>query len=126
MKVCVLGTGTMGSAIAANLCRTGFATTVWDRSPASLAPLAGLGAAIASSPSEAVADADVVITMLPNADAVASVLEQQSTIDAFAADAIWVQMGTIGLTGTERMRTVTAARRPDVSFVDAPVSGSKG
>ena len=31
MRICVRGTGTTGSAIAASLCRAGFATTVWAR-----------------------------------------------------------------------------------------------
>jgi 3-hydroxyisobutyrate dehydrogenase len=126
MRVCVLGTGTMGAAIAGNLCRAGFDMTVWDRSRAHVAPLAACGAATAPSPAEAVADADVVITMLPDADAVVSVLDHQDALGAFAADAVWMQMGTIGLAATDRMRAMTAALRPDVSFVDAPVSGSKG
>ncbi|MDQ1396356.1 MAG: 3-hydroxyisobutyrate dehydrogenase [Acidimicrobiaceae bacterium] len=126
MKVCVLGTGTMGSALAANLCRAGFDTTVWDRTPARLVPLAARGASIASSPAEAVVGADVVITMLPDADAVVSVVDQKGALEAFGPDSIWVQMGTIGLAATDWMRTITASRRPDVSFVDAPVSGSKG
>lgn len=126
LKISVLGTGTMGSAIAKNLSRAGFATTVWDRSRPRLTPLAAVGAVTASSPAEAVAEADVVITMLPDADAVASVLDRDEVLDAFAPDAVWMQMGTIGLDGTERMQALTTARRPDVSFVDAPVSGSKG
>src|SRR5438309_9303599 len=125
MKLTVLGTGTMGSAFAANLYREGFATTVWDRAPANAAPLAALGAIVASDPTEAVASADAVITMLPDANAVTSVMDYQRTLDAFAADAVWVQMGTIGLAGSDRMAALVAQRRPDVSFVDAPVSGSK-
>jgi 3-hydroxyisobutyrate dehydrogenase len=125
MNVTVLGTGTMGSAIAANLCREGFATTVWDRTPANAAPLAALGATIAPSAAEAVVNADSVITMLPDADAVTSVLDDQGTLAALAHGAVWVQMGTIGVAGTDSMAALVAERRPDVSFVDAPVSGSK-
>jgi 3-hydroxyisobutyrate dehydrogenase len=54
------------------------------------------------------------------------VLDHQGTLDAFPREAAWVQMGTIGLGATEHLATLTAARRPDVRFVDAPVSGSKG
>jgi len=126
LTVTVLGTGTMGSAFAANLCRAGFATTVWDRAPANASPLAALGATVASDPAEAVADADAVITMLPDADAVTSVMDHQRILDAVAPRAALVQMGTIGLAGTDRMAALVAERRPDVSFVDAPVSGSKG
>jgi 3-hydroxyisobutyrate dehydrogenase len=115
----------MGSAMAANLCRAGFTTTVWDRTPANADALAAVGARVAADPADAVAGADAVITMLPDIDAVLSVLEQQHTLDAFAPDAVWIQMGTIGLRGTERLATLVADRRPDVRFVDAPVTGSK-
>jgi 3-hydroxyisobutyrate dehydrogenase len=85
-----------------------------------------LGATVARRPDDAVADADVVITMLADADAVLSVLDHQGTLEAFPPGAVWIQMGTIGLRGTDRMAALAATRRPDVVFVDAPVSGSKG
>ncbi|MCU1378242.1 MAG: hypothetical protein JWN29_1225 [Acidimicrobiales bacterium] len=125
MSVTVLGTGTMGSRIAANVCRAGIATAVWDKSPANAAALSDLGATVASSAAEAVAGADIVITMLPDADAVMSVFDEQGTLNALAPGAIWVQMGTIGVAATDRLAALRAERRPDVSFVDAPVSGSK-
>src|SRR6202042_3731236 len=65
VRVAVLGTGIMGSAMARNLISAGLGTTVWDRSPAATAPLAAAGALVAASPVEAVRDAGMVITMLP-------------------------------------------------------------
>ena len=44
VRVTVLGTGIMGSAMARNLVSAGLHTTVWDRSPAATAPLAGKAA----------------------------------------------------------------------------------
>jgi 3-hydroxyisobutyrate dehydrogenase len=73
--VAVLGTGIMGSAMARNLVAAGLRTAVWDRSPEATAPLAGVGALVAASPQDAVRDARVVITMLPTADAVTSVMK---------------------------------------------------
>ena len=67
VRVAVLGTGIMGSAMARNLVSAGLRTTVWDRSPAATAPLSAAGALVAASPAEAVRDAHVVITMLPTA-----------------------------------------------------------
>jgi 3-hydroxyisobutyrate dehydrogenase len=125
MKVTVIGTGTMGFGMASSLCREGFATTVWDRTPANSAPLAPLGATVASSPAEAVVSADAVISMLPDAGAVSSVFDHQGTLAALAPRTVWVQMGTIGVAGTDHMAALVADRRPDVTFVDAPVSGSK-
>jgi 3-hydroxyisobutyrate dehydrogenase len=73
-----------------------------------------------------VRDADVVITMLPTADAVESVIFDSGVAGAFADRCVWAQMGTIGIESTRRIRDRLAEQRPDVMFVDAPVSGSKG
>ncbi len=124
--VAVIGTGIMGSAMAKNLLAAGFRTIVWDRSPAATQPLAQAGAAAAGSPGAAVRDADVVITMLATADAVNSVIFGQGAIDGFAANSIWAQMATIGVDQTLEVAGRVAALRPDVMFVDAPVSGTKG
>ena len=124
--VAVLGAGIMGSAMTRNLASAGVNTRVWDRSPAATAPLAGAGAVVAPSAREAVRDADVVITMLPTADAVESVIFDGGVADAFADGCVWAQMGTIGVESTQRIRDRLAAQRPAVTFVDAPVSGSKG
>jgi 3-hydroxyisobutyrate dehydrogenase len=68
----------------------------------------------------------VVITMLPTADVVESVIFDGGVADAFADGCVWAQMGTIGVEETRRIRDRLAAQRPGVMFVDAPVSGSKG
>ena len=124
--VAVLGAGIMGSAMTRNLAAAGLNTRVWDRSAAATAPLAAAGAVVAPSAPVAVRDADVVITMLPTADAVESVIFDGGVADAFADGCVWAQMGTIGIESTLRIRDRLAAQRPSVIFVDAPVSGSKG
>ncbi|MDQ1752125.1 MAG: 3-hydroxyisobutyrate dehydrogenase, partial [Pseudonocardiales bacterium] len=88
--------------------------------------LADAGAVVAASARDAVCDAGVVITMLPTADVVESVIFDGGVADAFADGCVWVQMGTIGVEATLRVRDRLAAIRPGVMFVDAPVSGSKG
>jgi 3-hydroxyisobutyrate dehydrogenase len=123
--VAVLGTGIMGSAMARNLVAAGLATTVWDGSPAATAPLASAGARVAASAADAIAGAQVVITMLPTADAVDSVIRGDG-LNAFVRGAVWAQMGTIGLAATARLEGMVNQLRPDVRFVDAPVSGTKG
>jgi 3-hydroxyisobutyrate dehydrogenase len=125
-RVAVLGIGIMGSAMARNLVSAGLRTTVWDRSPAATASLADAGALVAASPAEAVQDADVVITMLPTAEVVNSVIFAGGVVEALAEGAVWAQMGTIGLTATGEIAGRLGQLRPDVMFVDAPVSGSKG
>ena len=125
-RVAVLGTGIMGSAMARNLVSAGLRTTVWDRSPSATAPLSDAGALAAGSPAAAVEDAQVVITMLPTAEVVDSVIFAGGVVEALAGGAVWVQMGTIGLTATAEIGRRLGQLRRDVMFVDAPVSGSKG
>jgi 3-hydroxyisobutyrate dehydrogenase len=123
--VAVLGTGIMGSAMARNLVRAGLRTTVWDRSPSATAPLSEAGAVAAASPEEAVRDARLVITMLPTAAVVESVIFGDGVAEAFTRGAVWAQMGTIGVAATAGVAGRLGQLRPDVMFVDAPVSGSK-
>jgi 3-hydroxyisobutyrate dehydrogenase len=124
--VAVLGTGIMGSAMARNLLRAGLPVTVWDRSAQATDRLAQDGAAAADSAADAVRGAGAVITMLPTAAVVDAVMFDEHVAEALAPDAAWAQMGTIGVDETERTAARLAKVRPDVLFVDAPVSGSKG
>jgi len=124
--VTVLGAGIMGSAMTRNLVAAGVDTLVWDRSPQATGPLADAGARVAASAPDAVRDAGIVITMLPTAEVVESVIFDGGTADAFADGCVWAQMGTIGVEATLRIGERLALKRPDVMFVDAPVSGSKG
>src|SRR5580693_8630191 len=121
VTVAVIGAGIMGSAMARNLAAAGLTTRVWDRAASATGPLAD-----AASARDAVRDAGVVITMLPTADAVESVIFDGQVAEAFADGCVWAQMGTIGVEGTLRIRDQLAAQRPGVMFLDAPVSGSKG
>jgi 3-hydroxyisobutyrate dehydrogenase len=124
--VAVIGAGIMGAAMTRNLVTAGVSTRVWDRSTATTGPLGDAGAVVAPSARDAVQDAGVVITMLPTADAVESVIFDGGVAGAFADGCAWAQMGTIGVEATLRFRDRLAAQRPGVLFVDAPVSGSKG
>jgi len=125
LQVAVLGTGIMGSAMARNLVGAGLATTVWDQSSAATVALGNAGARVAESADEAVSGADVVITMLPTADAVSSVMFS-GPATGFGPRAVWAQMGTIGVPATMEIADRLSHLRPDVLFVDSPVSGSKG
>ena len=124
--VAVIGAGIMGSAMARNLAAAGLTTRVWDRTALLTGPLADAGAVVAASAQDAVRGAGVVITMLPTADAVQSVIFDRGVAEAFADGCVWAQMGTIGVEATLRIRDRLAAQRPGVMFADAPVSGSKG
>jgi 3-hydroxyisobutyrate dehydrogenase len=95
-RVAVLGTGTMGRAMARNLLRAGLPVDVWDRTAAVAAQLTEDEAVAHASPADAVARADVAATMLPDAAAAQSVAVGQGMLDALRPGAIWAQMGTLG------------------------------
>jgi 3-hydroxyisobutyrate dehydrogenase-like beta-hydroxyacid dehydrogenase len=71
-RVGFIGLGRMGSAIARNLLRSGFKLTVYNRTPSKMLPLVEAGAIKATSPADAVRNADVVIT---------SLMDDQSVLD---------------------------------------------
>jgi len=123
--VAILGAGAMGAAFAERLLDQGFAVAVWNRTPGPAATLAQRGATAHAKPDQAVDRADVVVTMLPTADAVREVMLEQRTLNFIRPGAVWAQMGTIGVEATETLRSEVASAFPDVAFVDAPVSGSR-
>jgi 3-hydroxyisobutyrate dehydrogenase len=123
--VAVLGIGAMGHGMAASLLRAGIPTIVWNREPAATRDLAGLGAEVAESAADAARRAAIVVTMVTDTDAVISIARDQGMLAALASGAVWVQMGTIGVAGIERVAAMVAAERPEVLLLDAPVSGSK-
>jgi 3-hydroxyisobutyrate dehydrogenase len=124
-RVAVLGLGTMGAAMAGTAWRGGLPLVVWNREPGAAAPFAGPGVEVAASVAAAVEEADVVITMVTNAEAVRSIATDQGLLAALRPGAVWAQMSTIGVEGTAELATVAEQQRPDAYFVDAPVSGSK-
>jgi 3-hydroxyisobutyrate dehydrogenase len=121
----VVGLGAMGRAMAGSALRSGIPLVVWNRDPGPQATLAERGAEVAHSVAEVGERAQVVITMVTDADAVMSIGTEQGLLGALRPGAVWAQMSTIGVGGTERIAAIAADRRPDVDFVDAPVSGSK-
>jgi 3-hydroxyisobutyrate dehydrogenase len=123
--VAVLGIGAMGHAMATSALRAGLPTIVWNRTPAATRDLAGLGADVAETAAEAARRAAIVVTMVTDTDAVVSIARDQGMLAALAPGAIWAQMSTIGVAGIERVAAMVAAERPDVTLLDAPVSGSR-
>jgi 3-hydroxyisobutyrate dehydrogenase len=122
ITVAVLGAGgTMGLPMTRNLARSGLEVRAWNRSRAKADPLVQDGVGVFDSAAAATSGADVVLTILSDADAVISSLEP--ALGAFEGDVIWLQMSTIGEEGTERCMELAQAR--GVTFVDAPVLGTK-
>ncbi len=124
-RVAVLGTGTMGAGMARSLLRAGLPVDVWNRTPERAQGLAAQGATVHTSPVAAVAAADVVITMLADGAGVTGVALAGGMLSALRPGGVWAQMGTIGVQATTELAAAVAQQRPDVTFVDAPVSGSR-
>jgi 3-hydroxyisobutyrate dehydrogenase len=123
--VAVLGIGAMGHGMAVSALRAGIPTIVWNRDPAATRDLAGLGAEVASTAADAARRAAIVVPMVTDSDAVISIARDEGMLAALAPGAVWVQMSTIGVAGIERVAAMVAAERPDVTLLDAPVSGSR-
>ncbi len=122
--VAVLGTGTMGRPIAANIAEVGFDLRVWNRSREKAEPLRDNGAVVCDSPAEAAAGADFVLTMLFDSDAVVGAMAgDDGALGGMSEDAVWLQCSTVGLKGCDRLATLAAEAR--IPFVDAPVLGTR-
>jgi 3-hydroxyisobutyrate dehydrogenase len=124
--VAVLGAGgLMGLPMTRRLAQAGFEVHAWNRSPDKLEPLAREGVRIAASPADAARGAGLVLTILSDTDAVVDAMDGGSdgALSVMPNTAIWLQMSTIGVAGTERCGQLAAGS--GVSFVDAPVLGSR-
>jgi 3-hydroxyisobutyrate dehydrogenase len=124
-KLAVLGLGTMGRAMAGSALRHGISTSVWNRELDVARQMADQGAEVAVSAVDAVKGADVVITMVTDTNAVTSIAVDLGVLEALPTGAVWAQMSTIGVDGTATISSIVQKNRPDILFLDAPVSGSK-
>ena len=123
--VAIVGIGAMGHGMATSALRAGIATIVWNRTPEATRDLAELGAEVAQTAADAARRAAIVVTMVTDTNAVISIAHDEGMLRALAPGAIWAQMSTIGVRGIERVVALVEKERPDITLVDAPVSGSK-
>ncbi|MBZ0335198.1 NAD(P)-dependent oxidoreductase [Marinobacter sp. AL4B] len=119
-RIAFLGIGLMGAPMTRNLLNAGYPMTLWNRTESKCEPFAD-EATIAQSPAEAVADADVVITMLENGQVVDDVLVEQGAIAALKAGALLIDMSSVQ-PSVARGHAALAAKR-SAGYLDAPVSG---
>jgi len=117
--VAVLGTGTMGGGMVRSLRRAGIPVRMWNRAAEKARALTDTGAEVCDSPADAVAGADVVLTMLFDADAAIDVIRQAAP----PAGTTWLQCSTVGVEGAGR--TADVASELGLVLVDCPVLGTK-
>jgi 3-hydroxyisobutyrate dehydrogenase len=120
--VAFLGLGTMGSAMAANLARAGFAVTGWNRTPGRALDLGSLGVASAETPAAAVAGADIVVICVSDTPDVEAVLfGPDGVVDGARPGTLVIDCSTIAPSGSWDFAARLSER--GLRMVDAPVSG---
>ncbi|WP_322105606.1 3-hydroxyisobutyrate dehydrogenase [Paraburkholderia sp. J41] len=125
MKIAFVGLGHMGAPMALNLLKAGHTLSVFDLSATAMQTLADAGAHKAASPKDAVSGAEYVITMLPAAAHVRSVLTAEDGVLAGIAKGVTiVDSSTIDPASVKEFAALAAAHGN--AFVDAPVSGGTG
>ena len=121
MRTAVLGTGIMGAAMARSLAREGHDVAVWNRTPHRAEAVAGDAITACADLTQAVTGAEVVVTMLYDADSVLDVAAD--LVAALGPDAVWAQSTTVGPDGMARI--AEAAGAASGRLLDAPVLGTK-
>jgi 3-hydroxyisobutyrate dehydrogenase len=122
--IAFIGVGNMGGPMARNLLKAQHGVRVFDLSAAALKPLTDAGATAAKTANEAIAGADVVITMLPAGQHVRSVYLEDGVLAHAKIGALLIDCSTIDIDSARAVHT--AAEKAGFDFLDAPVSGGVG
>jgi len=121
-RIGVVGLGTMGGAMAANLVRAGFPVTAWNRTGARATELDAPGVTVATSPAVLAAGVDVVLVCVSDTPDVEAVLFGTDGVASGAAPGtLVIDCSTIDPTASRGFAARLAAQ--GIGFVDAPVTG---
>ena len=122
MRIAFLGLGSMGIGMAGNLLKAGHQLTVWNRTRSKAEELAKSGAKIASTPAEAVREAEVAFTMLADDPAATEVvLGKDGVLEALPRGSVHVSASTIGAQLSEKLNQEHEAHGQ--KYISAPVFG---
>ena len=123
-SIALLGLGTMGGGMAANLLSAGYPLTVYNRTRAKAERFAALGARIADTPSAAAKGARIVISMLADDEASRETWTgEQGALQAVAKGSILIESSTVSPVWITELAGLSAA--VGAELVDAPVTGSR-
>ncbi|MEK9794722.1 MAG: NAD(P)-dependent oxidoreductase [Hyphomicrobiales bacterium] len=122
-KIGFIGLGDMGQVIVPRLLEAGHTVAGWNRSPGKSENLEKAGMKLASSPAEAAKDADIVLSIVTDGNAVKDVsLGENGIITALNKEAVYLDMSTIS---PEVSRFVAQEfDKRGLQMMDAPLSGS--
>ncbi|WP_089176672.1 3-hydroxyisobutyrate dehydrogenase [Bosea sp. AS-1] len=121
-SIAFIGLGNMGGPMAGNLVKAGHSVKAFDLVQASKDAAAEMGVGIAGSAKEAVADAEVVVTMLPAGKHVLSVWAD--ILPAVKPGTLLIDSSTIDVESARKAHALAAER--NCPSLDAPVSGGTG
>ena len=122
--VAILGLGTMGAGMAANLLKAGFSVRVYNRTAAKARALTATGAHFASTPPEASHGASVIISMLADDAASREVwLGENGALAAATSGATLIESSTVSPAWIAELANL--AQEHGVDLLDAPVTGSR-
>jgi 2-hydroxy-3-oxopropionate reductase len=123
-KIAFIGLGIMGSPMAANLVKAGHSVTGFNLDQDAIDKLVAEGGRGAGSIAEAVADAEIVITMVPADPQVEQViLGEGGVLEHARTGALVIDMSSI--TPQTSIKVAAAAQAKGIRTLDAPVSGGE-
>lgn len=123
-NIAFIGLGIMGAPMAAHLVRAGYVVTGHDHKDAAMAALADAGGASATTIADAVAGADVVITMLPDSgDVESAALGHDGIYRNARPGTLHIDCSTIRPDVAAALARQAAGHR--IAALDAPVSGGQ-
>lgn len=121
-KIAFIGLGNMGGPMAANLSKAGHQLRVFDLVPAALDAAVAAGAHAASSAHDTLADAEIVISMLPASRHVEALyLGEAGILAQIPEGALVIDCSTIAPASARKLAAEAQAR--GLAVLDAPVSG---
>ncbi|MEL6505717.1 MAG: 3-hydroxyisobutyrate dehydrogenase [Pseudomonadota bacterium] len=118
-KIAFIGLGNMGGPMAANLVKAGHEVVGFDFSKEALDAAGAQGVSVAGSAKEAVAGAEIILTMLPAGKHVLTVYEEICPVAG--AGVLLIDSSTIDIASAEKAHAM--AKAAGLRSVDAPVSG---
>ena len=123
-KIGFIGLGIMGQPMAANLLKAGYELRVYNRTVAKTRTLADAGALVAATPAELTTWADIIILMLTGPEAIDALLyDENGILSVQPTDKTFINMSTVTPAYNRDLeKCLTPA---GITFIDAPVSGSK-
>jgi len=117
-----IGLGNMGRGMAANLVTKGHSVLVYDVTPGAVNQLVEMGAQAASCPADVAAQAQSIVTMLPNNSIVSGVYQgEDGILSTLSEGTLLVDSSTVDPALSKQLASLAADR--GCQFVDAPVSG---